>query len=134
MIRHTARATPLVPYLALLPMGLAVPPRLRLERWALTPPFHPCRLRLATGGLFSVALSVGASRDATARMHPALEVRVMRHRALWSSDFPPPVRAGSEPPPSRSVIKVPETRRWCKQGCDLCGGKSSLLIARSEHV
>jgi hypothetical protein len=29
-----------VPYLALHPMGFAVPPRLRLERWALTPPFH----------------------------------------------------------------------------------------------
>ncbi len=23
-------------------MGFSVPPRLRLERWALTPPFHPC--------------------------------------------------------------------------------------------
>ena len=29
------------PYLALHPMGFSVPPRLRLERWALTPPFHP---------------------------------------------------------------------------------------------
>ena len=32
-----------VPYLALHPMGFSVPPRLRLERWALTPPFHPCQ-------------------------------------------------------------------------------------------
>ena len=32
-----------VPYLALHPMGFSVPPRLRLERWALTPPFHPYR-------------------------------------------------------------------------------------------
>jgi len=30
-------------YLALHPMGFSVPPRLLLERWALTPPFHPCR-------------------------------------------------------------------------------------------
>ena len=30
-----------VPYLALHPMGFSVPPRSRLERWALTPPFHP---------------------------------------------------------------------------------------------
>jgi hypothetical protein len=30
-----------VSYLALLPMGFSVPPRLLLERWALTPPFHP---------------------------------------------------------------------------------------------
>src|SRR5438874_5136000 len=35
-----------VPYLALHPMGFSVPPRLRLERWALTPPFHPCPLNL----------------------------------------------------------------------------------------
>jgi hypothetical protein len=33
-----------VPYLALHPMGFSMPPRLRLERWALTPPFHPYRL------------------------------------------------------------------------------------------
>src|SRR5262249_45763416 len=32
-----------VPYLALHPTGFSVPPRLRLERWALTPPFHPYR-------------------------------------------------------------------------------------------
>ena len=31
------------PYLALLPVGLAVPPLLPAARWALTPPFHPCR-------------------------------------------------------------------------------------------
>ena len=29
------------PYLALLPVGLAVPVRLPVPRWALTPPFHP---------------------------------------------------------------------------------------------
>jgi hypothetical protein len=32
-----------VPYLALHPMGFAVPRRLRFERWSLTPPFHPYR-------------------------------------------------------------------------------------------
>ena len=32
-----------VSYLALLPMGFSLPPRLLSERWALTPPFHPCR-------------------------------------------------------------------------------------------
>src|SRR5690606_34467999 len=30
------------PYSALLPVGLAVPVRLPVPRWALTPPFHPC--------------------------------------------------------------------------------------------
>jgi hypothetical protein len=32
-----------VPYLALHPMGFAMPRRLRFERWSLTPPFHPYR-------------------------------------------------------------------------------------------
>ena len=35
------RAAPKVSYWTLHPMGFSVPPRLRLERWALTPPFHP---------------------------------------------------------------------------------------------
>ncbi len=50
-----------VPYLALHPMGFAVPRHLRFERCALTAPFHPYRFavfRLQSGGFFSVALSV----------------------------------------------------------------------------
>src|ERR1700722_7737375 len=39
-----------VSYLALHPMGFSVPPRLLLERWAFTPPFHPYRWQ-ASGGL-----------------------------------------------------------------------------------
>lgn len=42
-------------------MGFFMPPCLRLERWALTPPFHPCPARLfpaGPGGMFSVTLSV----------------------------------------------------------------------------
>src|ERR1017187_2243897 len=53
-----------VPYLALHPMGFSVPPRLRLERCALTPPFHPyLRVFRRAGGLFFVALSVGTPRS-----------------------------------------------------------------------
>ncbi len=33
----------MLPYLALLRMGFAVPSVLPRPRWALTPPFHPCR-------------------------------------------------------------------------------------------
>ena len=43
LARELERAAPLVPYLALHPMGFAVPPRLRLGRCALTAPFHPDR-------------------------------------------------------------------------------------------
>ncbi len=78
-----------VPYLALHPMGFSVPPRLRLERWALTPPFHPYpRLFRGTGGL----IFCGTVRREASRLHRPRVSRcqVTRHRALWSSDFPPP--------------------------------------------
>ena len=68
---NTARG----PYLALLPVGLAVPVRLPVPRWALTPPFH--LFPRIEGSLFSVALSLGLPPPG-----------VTRHRALWSPDFP----------------------------------------------
>ena len=73
--------------LALLPVGLALPPQSPGARWSLTPPFHPYRLR---GGLFSVALSRGSPR-----------VGVTHHRILWSPDVP----RGLSPtrPPSRLI-------------------------------
>ena len=45
------RAGPALPsYLALLHAGFSVPPMLPSERWALTPPFHPCQMRSTDGG------------------------------------------------------------------------------------
>jgi hypothetical protein len=81
------RAGPALPsYLALLHAGFSVPRMSPPGRWALTPPFHPCQMRLTergrplvlpqacrrgasiTGGLFSVVLSVAAtSRPAFAK-------------------------------------------------------------------
>jgi hypothetical protein len=79
LFRAPQRAGPALPsYLVLHHAGFAVPPSLLPERWALTPPFHPCLrrvpfedvpkvfLRVITGiriagGLFSVALSVNSS-------------------------------------------------------------------------
>jgi len=56
-------------------MGFSKPPRLRLERWALTPPFHPYRHSQVepefTGGIFSVALSIGTPYGVTLRVYPA---------------------------------------------------------------
>lgn len=86
-----------VPYLALHPMGFAMPPRLRLERWALTPPFHPYQSLLkepwlAVSSLWHFPLKrLAASspacipRSAFLRRQP----QVTRHRALRCSDFPP---------------------------------------------
>ena len=67
-------------YLALLPVGLAVPPLLPAARWALTPPFHPypsggigCPTQTRRGGFISVALSVGLPRPGVTRHRCFLE-------------------------------------------------------------
>jgi hypothetical protein len=55
---------------------------------ALTAPFHPYRLTcVSLGGVFSVTLSVGS---------PLL--RVTKHPALWSPDFPQSPRRTPRPP------------------------------------
>src|SRR2546430_4185261 len=53
-------------------MGFSVPPRLRLERWALAPPFHPClRFLRNTGGLsFFGTVRRQASRPGRPRVSP----------------------------------------------------------------
>ena len=52
------------------------------------------------GGMFSVALSVGKHSGFPPACIPAeYASQVTRHRALWSSDFPPPACAGSDSPP-----------------------------------
>jgi len=63
------------------------------------PAFSPLPPAEAGGGLFSVALSVGRVYP-SARVYPRRKSGVTRHRALWSSDFPPPLaRNGSDSPP-----------------------------------
>ena len=65
-------------YLVLLQVGFSLPRLLPIARCALTAPFHPYLLsHEQTGGIFSVALSVGS--------HPP---GVTWHPALWSPDFP----------------------------------------------
>jgi len=99
-------------------MGFSVPPRLRLERWAFTPPFHPYRRALRTGGgLFSVALSVERDlRPFLPRVsNPAIAEKVTRHRALWSSDFPPPAEAEGDPPPFQSRLQLTGESAQCKE-------------------
>ena len=50
----------------------------------------PLAITHRQGGLFSVALSVGTLHIVASRVYPeARAYRVTRHRALWSSDFPP---------------------------------------------
>ncbi len=89
-----------VSYLALHPMGFSVPCRLRFTRCALTAPFHPYPGFLRNlGGLFSVPLSVEKFFNFPPACIPAMQAWVTRHRALWSSDFPPLTCARSDSPP-----------------------------------
>ena len=99
------------PYLALLPVGLAVPLTLPLARWALTPPFHH-DLRIE-GRLFSVALSLGLPPPG-----------VTRHRALWSPDFPryyyrshPAIRADPQLGPSGVHVNGETPRQIADHAC-----------------
>jgi len=62
----------------------------------------PASLAAGRGGLFSVALSVEKHIGFPPACAPASMDRVTRHRALRSSDFPPPACAGSDSPPSRN--------------------------------
>ncbi len=59
------------PYSVLLPVGFALPRPLPSARWALTPPFHPCREN--RGGLLSVALSLGSPPPAVSRHRVSME-------------------------------------------------------------
>ena len=71
--RRLGRAALVTPaYMALLPMGFAVPSALPRARWALTPPFHPCRRRVhgARGRRRSVLCGTLLGVSATGR-YPA---------------------------------------------------------------
>ncbi len=73
------RAAQLPPYLVLLRVGFAVPRALLPERCALTAPFHPYP---AKGGTVCFLLHFPSNG-----LEPAIP-DVIRHTALWSSDFP----------------------------------------------
>ncbi len=96
-----------LPYLVLLRVGFAMPRTLLPERCALTAPFHPYR---------DLAIEAVSSlwhfpSDALQRAIPD----VIRHAALWSSDFPlsqprspakPAFAAGQRPSGPASAIHI----------------------------
>src|SRR5262244_3788799 len=68
-------------YLVLLRVGFAMPRALLRGRCALTAPFHPCPGPAARAVCFLLRFpSAGFDTDIP---------DVIRHTALWSSDFPP---------------------------------------------
>jgi len=105
--RHVSQANPrLPPYLVLLRVGFAMPAALLRQRCALTAPFHPYPVARAVYFLWHFPSS---------RLKSALP-DVIRHTALWSSDFPlsAPESAGSDRPvqlPTDSLYSMWEARR-----------------------
>ena len=83
--------------------GLPCGRDLRRTRCALTAPFHPYRVPgLAAkhvGGMFSVALAVRQPSQAAVP-------DVIRHTALWSSDFPPPANTLAQQSRQRSPDRL----------------------------
>ena len=102
-----------VPYLALHPMGFSVPRRLRVARWALTPPFHPYSWEISNLGFETrpgrYVLCGTLRRRSLAASPPACipaeQAWVTRHRALWCSDFPPPRRLRN----TRAILRPSRT-------------------------
>src|ERR1700722_20174553 len=97
---RSPRVTARPPYSVLLQAGLAMPSPSPGPRWALTPPFHPCRPReRGVGGLLSVALSLGSPPAGVTRrlitVEPGLSSPVSRQ----------------ERPPSR-LIRAARCGRW----------------------
>src|SRR5258705_7207867 len=96
--RSDAQVVAILPYLAFLRAGFAVPGLSPDPRCALTAPFHPCLQRFrpratrCIGGLFSLVLSP-VSRPGALDNHPD----------LWSPGFPPP----PPPPPGPDGAAAP---------------------------
>jgi len=83
--RNERSASP-PPYLVLLHMGFTMPPPSPVERWALTPPFHPCRAGRACRRRSTLCCTF--RRVAAPRRYRACCRR--------SSDFPPRANARSD--------------------------------------
>jgi hypothetical protein len=82
------------PYSVLLPVWFTVPLPLPGTRWALTPPFHPCRRgpRAKAGGLLSVALSLGSPPPDVIRHRVSMEPGLSSPAAFRLSRVRPPGR------------------------------------------
>ena len=126
---------PCRPYSVLLPVGFAVPPPLPETRCALTAPFHPYPRGLSrSGGLLSVALSLGSPPAAVSRHRRSLEPGLsstgrIRPRSLIARQRPSGQLAtairGRGRDRSRGVTRgrTPRAVR-CRFICDIRGERS----------
>src|SRR5207248_10533789 len=87
-------------YLVLLPVGFSLPPPSPAARCALTAPFHPCRppgVPGRTGGVLSVALSLGSPPPGVTRHRTSVEPGLSspRQALTWAESGHPTVWLGS---------------------------------------
>jgi hypothetical protein len=105
--RGTSRSS--VSYLALHPMGFSVPRRLRFARWALTPPFHPYHnCSRNSGGIFSVALSVGTTHAVAARVYLQSKLELRGIVLCGVRTFLPRLAPRAILRSSRTALKLPD--------------------------
>ena len=111
--------------MALHPMGFSVPRRLRFERCALTAPFHHHRHPASgtTAVCFLWHYPSGRLAPSLPACIPSRKTEpVTRHRALWSSDFPPSCRS------KRAILrpsKTAERIRYSINSGKLCKSKEN---------
>ena len=121
------------PYSVLLPVGFTVPLLLPVARWALTPPFHPCRAcRSMSGGLLSVALSLGSPPPVVIRHRVSMEPGLSSPAAFRLLLVRPP---GQLAPCIKGFIaenaneKTRSAVRRSFKCCDSVGGEMLLDLA-----
>lgn len=94
------------PYSALLPVGLAMPVLLPVPRWALTPPFHPCRSGLRRSLLCGAFPGVApAGRYPAPLLHGVrtfLGPPAVRETELWGAAVIRPSAPGRHRLPARA--------------------------------
>ena len=135
----------MVPYLALHPMGFSVPPRLRLERWALTPPFHPypaCNFKLkfqARRFVFCGTIRRDASRHRRPRVscNPPSFVSNYRLRGIAPfgvRTFLPWLAPGAILRPSKIMSKIQHNNRFSRRFLTFLLAPSPLRLAISRRA
>ena len=89
-------------------MGFSVPPRLRLERWALTPPFHPYLVAVSSAGAVYFLWHFPLPGHYTERPSVSLACRpALRGIAPYGvRTFLPEPRLGAIPRPSRIMRNI----------------------------
>ena len=133
LARELERAAPLVPYLALHPMGFSRPPRLRLGRCALTAPFHPCLAGCPARRSHFLWHFPSARLTANRPRVSPTEPELRGIAPCGVRTFLPRREPGAILHPSEAVGTVGQRLKWSKAG-DVPTEASPSLRSRQLHV